>query len=110
MPDDHDAAPTQPRPHAWTDKAAQVLASALFIAFVVWLARGVAQGGWGLWLAIALVATPIAGYLAFLGWIAFAFIREGKRNVRAAEEARRAQEANRTRPLKPRRRRSRGNR
>ncbi|HEY9025085.1 MAG TPA: hypothetical protein VIP05_12345 [Burkholderiaceae bacterium] len=102
---------TGPRsPHGWTDKAAQVLASAIFVAFVVWLARGVAQGGWVLWFAIALVAAPIVGYLAFLGWIAFAFIREGKRNVRAAEQARREAQAGRARPLKPRRRRSRGNR
>ena len=76
MPDP-DTVPTPAKRHAWTDKAAQVLASALFIAFVVWLARGVAQGGWVMWFTIALVVAPIVGYVAFLAAIFIGFIREG---------------------------------
>lgn len=70
-------------------KVARLLASVLFIAFVVWLVNGVAQGGWVRWFAVALFATPIVGLLGFYAWIFIAFVLQGRRNVREAERARR---------------------
>lgn len=69
-------------------KAAGLLASVLFIAFVVWLVNGVAQGGWVRWFAAALFAAPVVGLLGFYAWIFIAFVLQGRRNVREAERAR----------------------
>ena len=50
-----------------------------------WLTNGGAHRARFWWTVAALFLTPIVGYLAFLGWIAVSWIREGKRNVREAE-------------------------
>ncbi len=105
------------KPATPLEKFAGVFASALFIAFVVWLVNGALQGGWVRWFAIALFVAPIVGLLGFYAAIFIAFVLEGKRNVRAAEQWRREHPEGiapepeaRPVPFKRRRRRSRGNR
>lgn len=105
------------KPATPVEKFAGAVASVLFVAFVVWLANGVAQGGRARWFAIALVVAPIVGLLAFYAAIFIAFVLEGKRNVRKAEQWRRdhpqgiaPEPEAKPVPFKRRRRRSRGNR
>src|SRR3954468_20615753 len=107
---------TPARTAGWPEKLAGTIAAILFIAFVVWLANGVVQGGWVMWFGIALFAAPIVGILGFYAWIAAAFMLDARRNLREAERARQAQAdappapAPVKRPGNPRRRRSRGSR
>ena len=110
--------PNKPaKPATALEKIAGVLASALFIAFVVWLVNGAVQGGWVRWFAIALFVAPIVGLLGFYAAIFIAFVLEGKRNVRAAQQWQKDHPGGiapepepKLVPFKRRRRRSRGNR
>ena len=86
--------PRTPRPprkrlRRWLDRFISILSYIAFIVFVCWLANGAAAGGRVLWIVVALFATPIVLYLLFIAAVGFAFVREGKRNVREAQRRRR---------------------
>ena len=100
-------APASPTPPADVVKFVWSVAGIAFVAFACWVVHGVVtEGGLGWWL-LALLLVPVVLYLAFIAAIGLSFVRQGRRNVREAEAARRASPAPapaRPAPRPPRRR------